>query len=292
MGSHSSAKPENGFIHGNPNPFFNPSSARETTITFDSENSYKFPDAVMYYLIDTGTIIDHEGKFPEAFVNDVMNSKVVKQNTVTHRGESGPKARGELKKGDTGYCEQEDIDRPLGWKSQTASFGDFVRQLLTISPQLKQTQLGGTSIDSIIDSVEPLISDGTVIHQATKKAVPASNAAPTTNTPATKYTGSYTASKPKNSRDGKSVEIELTTSSFGENVAPIMRALEAAKPNGPAGVIVEELKVRGPSVIKITLPISAPDQGTTGSSVEIAKGQLQDFVANALPGIKQDRGLV
>src|SRR5579884_1688221 len=127
MGSHHSATPASGYIHGNATPFFNPLSGRETILSFDSGNKYKFPDAIMYYLVDAGTLIDHEGKLPTEFIKDVMSSQVTAKHVIRHRGsgETGPKARGEVKKGDIAYCEQEDVDHPVRWDVNAAPFGDF-----------------------------------------------------------------------------------------------------------------------------------------------------------------------
>jgi len=293
MGSHQSATPKDGYIHGNEKPFFNPVSSSETTITFDSGNSYKFPNAIMYYLIDTGTIIDHEGKFPNHFLNDVMNSSVTKVEKIQHRGETGPKARGELKKGDIGYCEQEDIDNPLSWQSNISP-SDFIRKLLEIVPHLKTAQLSAAPLDSILSDIEPLISKGTKISPI---SVTQSKTIPTAATSSAKqpYRGIYKAAAPKKSRDGKSVEIELYTDSFAgyqQEAATIERILNTEKSNGPAGMTIQKLEVRGPAIIKIALPISDPNQGTPDASIEIAKKQLQDFISTSLPGIKQDKSVV
>jgi len=213
-------------------------------------------------------------------------------NVITHRGETGPKARGELKKGDTGYCEQEDVDHPIKWESATVSFGTFVRKLLEIAPHLKEQRLTSTSIDTMLNEVEPIVMKGIPVSPpSTDKAISISASSEQDIKP---YQGSYTLSQPQISPDKQSVVIELRTDSFGQenDAGNIERILLAHQKSGPEGFVIKKRLVRGPSVISVTLSINTPDQGTNSAVVEIAKRELTKFVIDALPGIKQDKSLI
>ncbi len=142
MGFHVCSRPTTGFIHGRRDPFFSHYSSGDNDMTFSSGNSWCFPDALIYYIVDCGY------QPPEAFIRDVMESVLTGESRVQTRG---IKTKG-LKGGAIGYLDQDAVDRAAqtAWDGNVAGFGDFTRKFLTCCPGLDQCRRTGFPLEDVI----------------------------------------------------------------------------------------------------------------------------------------------
>src|SRR5262245_58497111 len=147
MGWHDCPKPSGGYIHGNATVFFNNKSSGDNTVSFASGNSWRFPDGMLYYIVDCGW------QPPAAFIDDVMHS------TVTSYSREQTRSAGYSQS--IGYLDEAAVNaaRSHGWNASTAGFGDFLRKLESSIPDLVETQkTRGATLEEIIAHVEPLLS--------------------------------------------------------------------------------------------------------------------------------------
>lgn len=80
MGFHVCPKPDSGYIHGSDKPIYPNTSSGDNEVTFDNGRSWRFPDALVYYIYDCGYTP------PQEFIDDVENAAVTNGHRFQTRG--------------------------------------------------------------------------------------------------------------------------------------------------------------------------------------------------------------